>query len=361
MRWRRVAVAGAALLVASCLLALQHIYHDRDSPQFEALKTITLVLNSKGQVVSQAAGGAAPQNSGRAQTIHLDLDGHGNVLNQGGAVDDGAAEDDGHTVSIALDNNGQMVSRQAEAMTAPATPQQLAEQQEEAEQEAQQGPPNYNSYQKLTWPEPPRGFGLRGGQRQRAQAGKPITIMLNTGNHGNAGQVVQRTSLEQAHGAQSGIQQEIERDTQRMYRRLAARDRRREQKLAQSVKEETDSAVTQMKKVLTSELAPLKTLMAPKQTQLATGKQALKPFGKRHFPAAITTTMKANRPLTQLAATSAKQKPTVASLVAGPDVADALTQSVKKEDDPELMEYLQKTLNPIKEKLYDLKDKLKGK
>jgi len=369
-----VAVVIAAVLATSCLIGL-HVYEARSSPEFEALKTITLVLNSHGQVVSQGQAAPAQSSAGGTseQTIHLDLDGHGNVLNQPGAVDDGSEQDDGQTMSIALDNNGQMVSRRAEQMTAPETPQQLAQEQAAQEQAAQEGPPTYNSYPKLTWPEPPEGFGLnqqqqlaQGGPQEASQGGKPITILLDTGKQGNARPVVANhaAASEPQSLSQSDMKEVIRRDTRRMFHRLEARDQRREQKLALDLKKETGAAVMQMKQALASGLSPLSKLLAPKTTQLgvfsahrkkptmpAFGARSFgNPPGLRRFAKSATMTMHAKHPLEQLAAVPKPAKKT--------DIADALTSSVKKSDDPELMEYLHQTLDPIKAKLQKLKQRM---
>merc|ERR1711871_16371 len=390
---RRVLVIGGTVLCVSCLVAVVHMTQLRSSPDFEALKTIRLVLNSNGQVVGQ--GMPPPQAGGRsAQSISLNLDASGNILSQGGP--DGTWSPPSPE-SYGVDRNG-IVSKQALEQqfdnNQPVIPgdyfdsrnlqpiqSQLSQAQSEPQQSelAEQPQPSQVSDgadiplnikadgQTIHLDLDKNGNVLNQpgvvDDGEGGQDGKTVSLALDGNGQVLSSRAQQLEAVDQTPlraqpgGAQrtvgdDAIKREVRVEARRMFRRLARKDRRRERRLSSALKQETDAAVHRMKQALASELRPLADVLKGQKGQALKGKA----------------------PITELASAQAK-KPAMMSLAqqaehagaTSPEAESGAAASImkvmskpspkKKEEDPELMDYLAKTLNPIKEKLRMMREK----
>lgn len=384
---RAVAIVGTVLCV-SCLLAAVHMTKLRSAPEFETLKTIRLVLNSKGQVVGQGMPPPSNARGGSAQTINLNLDASGNILSQGGP--DGSWSPPAPVSKQALEqqfdaNEPAIPGNYFDSRNLQPIQSQLSQTQSQPQQVelAEQPPQQMQQAQASDGADIPLNIKADGqtihldldkdgnvlnqpgvvDDGEGGQDGKTVSVSLDGNGQVLSSRAQQLEAVDQpppraqalassAHvGGDDAIKREVRLEARRMFRRLARKDRRRERRLSGALKQETNAAVSRMKQALATELRPLDSLLKG---------QALK--GKA--------------PITQLASAQVKKPAAMMSLAqqaehagaTSPEAESGAAASImkvmskpspkKKQEDPELMDYLAKTLNPIKEKLRLMKEKM---
>ena len=260
---RKSAALAASLSVLLVWLVVLNVHLRRHDAATQALKTLHLVIDGAGQIhrgeatgadsrsISLDLGSTADLAAGAAhsQTIHLDLDQHGHIHN---------AVSGGRVVSLTLNSDGQVVPDTDARSAVPGDRMSSLAQEKE-------GVPNYNtyakarptarrprsgnlcsrrvcdspahacSYPKLTWPEPPHGFGMYGGRsaarhgraHQGYAAAVPIVIQLPP--DANARRPHHTEALRAADGAHSEDDM-FHADEKRLLRRMSDRMRSRERK-----------------------------------------------------------------------------------------------------------------------------------
>lgn len=259
---RKSAALAASLSVLLVWLVALNVHLRRHDAATQALKTIHLVIDGAGQIhhgeatgadsrsISLDLGSTADLAAGAAhsQTIHLDLDQHGHIIHN--------AVSGGRVVSLTLNSDGQVVPDTDARSAVPGDrTSSLAQEKEDV--------PNYNTYPKLTWPEPPHGFGMYGG-RSAARHGRAhqgyaaaVPIVIELPPDANARRPHHTEALraaDSAHGEDDMFRADEKRLLRRMSDRMRSRERKEVKAFGKALAFETNAAVTKMREALSNEV-----------------------------------------------------------------------------------------------------------